>query len=173
MQKLIFYVFFLLKRSRKNVEFMFVIFSNSNCSCLCVSTTTLIMNPSSSAVVAPSTSSAPSASNSNRKRKADSSIIAIVVDGEPNSSYAAHVLKYIQSRMSGTAMRPLRFPFIHDVNSYEKTMKIGQGTFGYVSTFFLLTDHFREVFKAKCKRSSRYVALKKILMDNEREGVGV
>ena len=33
--------------------------------------------------------------------------------------------------------------------------------------------HFSEVFKAKCKSTGRIVALKKILMDNEKEGVSI
>ncbi|KAM3727798.1 putative cyclin-dependent kinase [Dirofilaria immitis] len=49
------------------------------------------------------------------------------------------------------------FPYITDVTNYEKLAKIGQGTFG-------------EVFKARCKRTGRIVALKKILMENEKEG---
>ena len=40
---------------------------------------------------------------------------------------------------------------------YKALAKIGQGTFG-------------EVWKAKCQRSGRVVALKKVLMENEREG---
>ena len=44
------------------------------------------------------------------------------------------------------------------VTKYEKQAKIGQGTFG-------------EVFKARDKRSkSKIVALKKVLMENEKEG---
>ncbi|CAB07237.2 putative cyclin-dependent kinase 9 [Caenorhabditis elegans] len=49
------------------------------------------------------------------------------------------------------------YPFIRDVSTYEKLNKIGQGTFG-------------EVFKARCKNTGRMVALKKILMENEKEG---
>ncbi|KAL3990068.1 Cyclin-dependent kinase 9 domain protein [Acanthocheilonema viteae] len=49
------------------------------------------------------------------------------------------------------------FPYITDITNYEKLAKIGQGTFG-------------EVFKARCKRTGRIVALKKILMENEKEG---
>jgi serine/threonine protein kinase len=44
--------------------------------------------------------------------------------------------------------------FLH---RYEKIAKIGQGTFG-------------EVFKAKCKTDkNKIVALKKVLMENEKE----
>jgi len=49
------------------------------------------------------------------------------------------------------------FPFCPDVGKYEKLMKVGQGTFG-------------EVFKARDRSSHRLVALKKILMENEKEG---
>ncbi|CAD6187622.1 unnamed protein product [Caenorhabditis auriculariae] len=56
--------------------------------------------------------------------------------------------KYIES---------FKYPYINDVSAYEKLQKIGQGTFG-------------EVFKARCKRTNRIVALKKILMENEKEG---
>ncbi|CAI5437662.1 unnamed protein product [Caenorhabditis angaria] len=49
------------------------------------------------------------------------------------------------------------YPFIKDISCYEKLNKIGQGTFG-------------EVFKAMCKRTKKMVALKKILMENEKEG---
>uniref|UniRef100_A0A915ELW4 Protein kinase domain-containing protein n=1 Tax=Ditylenchus dipsaci TaxID=166011 RepID=A0A915ELW4_9BILA len=50
-----------------------------------------------------------------------------------------------------------KFPYAHDVSCYEKLLKIGQGTFG-------------EVFKARCRRTGQLVALKKILMENEKEG---
>ena len=49
------------------------------------------------------------------------------------------------------------FPFCDEVGKYERLMKVGQGTFG-------------EVFKARHRKSQRIVALKKILMENEKEG---
>ncbi|CAB3996867.1 mitochondrial-processing peptidase subunit alpha-like [Paramuricea clavata] len=50
------------------------------------------------------------------------------------------------------------FPYCHEVTKYERLLKIGQGTFG-------------EVFKAQERKGSRrLVALKKVMMDNEKEG---
>jgi len=50
------------------------------------------------------------------------------------------------------------FPFCARIDKYEKIAKIGQGTFG-------------EVFKARCRTDrSKIVALKKVLMENEKEG---
>ncbi|XP_014673937.1 PREDICTED: cyclin-dependent kinase 9-like [Priapulus caudatus] len=49
------------------------------------------------------------------------------------------------------------YPYVDDVTKYERITKIGQGTFG-------------EVFKARDKKTKKLVALKKILMDNEKEG---
>lgn len=49
------------------------------------------------------------------------------------------------------------FPFCDDITKYEKVTKIGQGTFG-------------EVFKARHRQTNKFVALKKVLMDNEKEG---
>ncbi|KAG0710613.1 Cyclin-dependent kinase 9-A [Chionoecetes opilio] len=51
----------------------------------------------------------------------------------------------------------LHFPFCDEVSKYEKLDKIGQGTFG-------------EVFKARHKKTKKVVALKKVLMENEKEG---
>ncbi len=54
-------------------------------------------------------------------------------------------------------LRSYRFPFCHGVNKYEKLGKIGEGTFG-------------EVFKARDRESGAVVALKKVLMEFEKEG---
>ncbi|KAF6723418.1 Cyclin-dependent kinase 9 [Oryzias melastigma] len=51
----------------------------------------------------------------------------------------------------------VEFPFCDEFSKYEKMAKIGQGTFG-------------EVFKAKHRQTGKKVALKKVLMENEKEG---
>ena len=55
-------------------------------------------------------------------------------------------------------MENYKFPYIDEVNKYEKVGKIGHGTFG-------------EVFKGRDRKNTeKLVALKKILMENETEG---
>ena len=49
------------------------------------------------------------------------------------------------------------YPYCDEVGKYEKLTKVGQGTFG-------------EVFKARHRKTREVVALKKILMENEKEG---
>jgi len=51
----------------------------------------------------------------------------------------------------------LDFPFCDEAGKYEKITKVGQGTFG-------------EVFKARHRKTRDVVAMKKILMENEKEG---
>lgn len=51
------------------------------------------------------------------------------------------------------------YPYCPDHSKYEHITKIGQGTFG-------------EVHKAKIRTSGQIVALKKVLTENEKEGVG-
>lgn len=64
----------------------------------------------------------------------------------------------VASRELDAYIESCRYPFCRDVSQYEFMTKIGQGTFG-------------EVFKARSKTNkSKIVALKKVLMENEREG---
>lgn len=78
--------------------------------------------------------------------------------GTPNSGTGASEIDVKQQLLNYQKLfDQASYPFINDVSAYEKLSKIGQGTFG-------------EVFKARCKQTGRMVALKKILMDNEKEG---
>ena len=66
-----------------------------------------------------------------------------------HESFAKEREKYIEK---------FDFPYCARVSKYEKISKIGQGTFG-------------EVFKARSRtEKSKIVALKKVLMENEKEG---
>jgi len=52
----------------------------------------------------------------------------------------------------------VQFPFCPEISKYERMAKVGQGTFG-------------EVFKARNRKTNHIVALKKVRMENEKEGV--
>lgn len=56
-------------------------------------------------------------------------------------------------------MQTFNFP-LNQTSKYEKVAKIGQGTFG-------------EVFKAREKGTNTFVAMKKVLMHNEKDGVPI
>ena len=74
------------------------------------------------------------------------------------------------------------YPFCDDVSKYEKLTKIGQGmppfalrTWSSAQDFplilvILTLGTFGEVFKARHKQTRKIVALKKVLMENEKEG---
>jgi cyclin-dependent kinase 9 len=59
-----------------------------------------------------------------------------------------------------------------EINVYEKICKIGQGTFGEVFKVRLVLV-ITGPAQARDRMTNRVVALKKILMENEKEGVSV
>ncbi|XP_065160185.1 cyclin-dependent kinase 9 [Atheta coriaria] len=66
--------------------------------------------------------------------------------------------KMMNTREKEDYIENCMFPFCDESGKYEKVAKIGQGTFG-------------EVFKARDKSNpNKYVAMKKVLMENEKEG---
>jgi hypothetical protein len=64
----------------------------------------------------------------------------------------------IESSFDFTLFDSIEYPFCADHSNYELLAKIGQGTYG-------------TVFKGKCKKTNRVVALKKLVLEKESEGV--
>ncbi|XP_071480845.1 cyclin-dependent kinase 9-like [Diadema antillarum] len=88
-----------------------------------------------------------------------------MTESNKNASFSGQSGQGVPSQNQGykLAMKPyqrenIEFPHCDEVSKYERIAKIGQGTFG-------------EVFKAKHKKDkNKIVALKKVLMENEKEG---
>ncbi|KAF0988043.1 hypothetical protein HZS_5041 [Henneguya salminicola] len=57
-----------------------------------------------------------------------------------------------------TNANTIEYPYCQDVSKYEKLNGIGKGTFG-------------EVYKARCSKTGKYVALKKFVAENSNYGV--
>ncbi|CAD5210941.1 unnamed protein product [Bursaphelenchus xylophilus] len=106
---------------------------------------------------APYHQAAASSSHRQHSRPDHHKNLAQIVDNAGVNPYAENFAKTISKRMNNPYVNQFKYPYIHDVSCYNKITKIGQGTFG-------------EVFQARCLKSKRFVALKKILMENEREG---
>lgn len=75
----------------------------------------------------------------------------------PQTQTSTKITPQSMAQMKSEAIEEFDYPFCDDVSKYEKLTKIGQGTFG-------------EVFKAKHRQTRKIVALKKVLMENEKEG---
>jgi len=83
---------------------------------------------------------------------------ATVDQGQPQPQHHQQPSSAVVAQERDRYIEKYEFPYCARVDKYEKIAKIGQGTFG-------------EVFKARCRTDrTKIVALKKVLMENEKEG---
>jgi hypothetical protein len=100
------------------------------------------------------TTTTASSSNSSLQTSASTTTSTTLTTTVTKTQGSTNVYETVDFRLFET----IEYPFCADVSKYEKILKIGQGTFG-------------EVHKAKYKGTDKLVALKKVLTDNEKEGV--
>jgi len=60
-------------------------------------------------------------------------------------------------RVKSSTVKPVQPPRCRDVLDYEKLEQVGEGQYG-------------KVYKARCRETNQYVALKKVKMESEKEG---
>lgn len=80
-----------------------------------------------------------------------------LIGGATARTYNSYINHYQPSPPQSNSQDSYDYPYCPEIGRYERVKKIGQGTFG-------------EVFYAKCKRTHKSVALKKVRMENEKEG---
>lgn len=115
---------------------------------------------SSSAGPSASTSAADRATTSNINSKLYNNSNVAASNSSNASTSTTSSTKAIPTNLAAKQryIESYDFPNCDESSKYEKVAKIGQGTFG-------------EVFKARERGNKKFVAMKKVLMDNEKEGV--